>query len=785
MKRLKTAARVFAAWCLLAAACGLSACVTNTPDDSSASSGKEFVAKRLPNEDSYEKVFYVSESGNDGNTGDYDSPYKTIAKAKEEVAKVNGNMKKDIAVVLREGRYSQTSTLSFGIGDGGTNGHNVVYTAYPDEEVSVSGGVKLGKWSKVKGKDYYYTSVGANSIRHMYVNGNRATLARYPNGNDYTNIAEWDEDNECIRVKTADLNGATSFEAALYMEWAEPVVRVESVKKSGDTSELVLKKFDQTYMFQRGFHEFQIKDDMYAYYQNAMEFLDAPGEFYFNKEESRLYYYPREGEDMDNVEVIVPTVDSVFEFSGTMQKNRVKNIVLDGLTVEHTGFFEFGKYGFMEDQAGHFAVAQISGSYFGYDVPKGAIHLKNAQNIKIENCKIRHVGGTGINFYSAVSNCSAEGNVIYDVSSTAIISAPFINGIVTNQNLYTPTDDLITVNNVNIVNNYVAWAGVENKRSPSVANMLGYKINISHNEIAFGSYTGISNGWGWSLNEYSCKENTVSANNVHHVGMNGSDLGGIYNLNNQPGTVITDNYVHEINHTGMGFHDGSPSDGIYLDEGSNNLVVSGNQIAYANEDERLIYVNISTSAVGKNNTVENNKGLLAGDALDASIVSNSGVAEAYKKILPYASDGTSAVQWLMIGRQSNTEGGLTGYRMSMNETKTIRGLGRFYISGNTGVHKLFVYDENKNLIAQTKVRAGSGVTDKNGFEYGLFDSPVTLEKGKVYYIVGEETKNGDLYLSSGSKLVLDSAFKVLNAVKGKNLTDDETQSAYGVYAPLI
>lgn len=779
MRKISLTVKIWLTVALLFSFSGLCGCKENGTD-----SGKPFVAKKLPDEASYERVFYVSGSGKDSNPGTWDSPYKTIAKAKSEVAKVNKDMQKDIAVVLREGQYMQSDTIVFGVEDSGTNGHDVVYMAYPGEEVSVSGGVRLGTWTKAEGEDFYYTSVGANSIRNMYINGTRATLARYPNGNDYTNIAEWDEADRCIRVRTADLNGAESFEAGLYMEWAEPVVRVDDVNVAGDTAELILKDWDRKYLFERGFHEFQIKDDMFAYYQNAMEFLDAPGEFYFAKEENRLYYYPREGEDMAEAEAIVPTLDSVFKFSGTMQKNRVRNIVLSRITVEHTGFFEFGEYGFPEDQSGHFAVAQISGSYFGYDVPKGAIHLQNAENIRIEGCKIRHAGGTGINFYSAVSNCRAEGNVVYDISSTAILTGPYINGIVTNQNLYTPSDDLITVNTIDIVDNYVAWAGTEFKRSSAVANMLGYQINLSHNEIAYCNYTGISNGWGWSLNEYSCRDNTVSGNDIHHIGMNGSDLGGIYNLNNQPGTVITDNYVHEINPTGMGFHDESPSDGIYLDEGSNHLVVSGNQIAYANEGSRLIYINTYTEAVGDSNRLENNKGLLAGDELDRSVVAAAGISEKNRKILPYTARGNSALEWFMIGRQTNGEGGWMGYRMSVNETVSVRGLGRFFLNGNTGVHALRIYDENKTLVAETSVRAGSG-TDEKGFEYGLFDLPVTLEKGKIYYIVGEETKNGDLYLSGGSDLVLHPAFTVLNAVKGETLTNDETQKLYGGYIPLL
>ena len=739
--------------------------------------------KKIENEEDYEKVFYVAYDGDDTNTGAYDSPFATVEKAKEEVAKINGDMQKDIAVVLREGTYHQRKTLKFGTADSGTNGHDVIYMAYPDEEVSFSGGVKLGNWNPVQGKEYYYTSVSANVIRYLYINGRRATLSRQPNGAASTNTLQWDEENRTIHVKTDDLLGATNFEMVSYMEWAEPVVLVEDVRTSGESSALVMEAFSQKYMFEREFHPYQIHDDMYVYYQNAMEFLDAPGEFYYSKEEGRLYYYPCEGEDMSSLEAIVPTLDSVIKVDGTNRKDRATNIVFDGLTVEHTSFSDFNKYGFMEDQSGHYAVKQISGWFFGYDVPKGAIHIQNAENIDVRNCTVRHTGGTGINFYTAASNCSAEGNYVYDLSSTGILVSPFINGIVIDD-LYNPNDNRNTVNHISVKNNYVAWAGFEFRRASAIANMLGYNVEICNNEIAFSNYTGISNGWGWSLQENVCKNNTVSYNDVHHIGLNGSDLGGIYNLNNQPGSVITNNYTHEIQSTGMGNSKYSPADGIYLDEGTNNMLIAGNQIAYANENNRLIYINKNTTQIGENNTIENNKGLLCGDTLDESIIAATGVQEQYRGLLPYTMKN-DAIQWFMIGKQSNAEGGLMGYRVKMNEDTTVRGLGRFYWNGNTGAHKVMIYDSNKNLVAYTTVYAGKSPKDKNGFEYGIFETPVTLKQGEIYYIVGQEEQGGDLYIDKMSNLVLSSQFKVLGAVKGNKLSRQDQEVMFGAYVPLI
>ena len=53
-----------------------------------------------------------------------------------------------------------------------------------------------------------------------------------------------------------------------------------------------------------------------------------------------------------------------------------------------------------------------------------------------------------------------------------------------------------------------------------------------------------------------------------------SDGGGIYTLSRQPGTLISENYVHDITRTSV--QGGFNMSGIYLDEGSNFITVRDN-----------------------------------------------------------------------------------------------------------------------------------------------------------------------------------------------------------------
>ncbi len=751
--------------------------VTTTASDNNVTI-TEFVAKKIGNEDSYEKVYYVATQGSDENDGSFDKPFKTINKAKEVVSQNNKSMEKDICVVIRGGTYYNNSTIEFGINDSGTNDHNIIYTAYPGEKVNFYGGIQLTKWAKVDGKEYYYSELSASTIRYLYINGNRATLARYPNGNDYSNLVKFDVKNKYVVANPDDLKGANSFEVVLYQEWAEPVAKVKSTEIVEDGAKLNFGSFESIYLYERNFHPFQVKDDLMVYYQNAMEFLDKPGEFYYSKADQKLYYYPKDGENMGEVEAIIPTTNSVFKFSGTMKKNRVHNIILNGLNIEYTWFSDMSKYGYMEDQSGHYAISQISGTYFGYDVPKGAVHIQYANNIVIQNCVVAHTGGTGINFYTSCTNCKAIGNVVYDTSSTGIIAGPFINGIITDDNLYIPTDDLITVNYITISNNYVYLTGVEFSRSSAVSQMVGHHITITHNEIFYSSYSGISNGWGWSLNDYGCHDENVSYNNVHHIGYNGSDLGGIYNLNNQKGTIISYNYIHETQPKGTGV--GLPTaPGIYLDEGTNNILVKGNQIAYAYED---LY-KILCHDVGDEIVYEDNNGLLCGDTLDQSVIENAGLQESYKNLI-YSDIKNDAIDHYLLGHLTDKNIGLIGFKFSVNSDVTIKGIGRLYYVSNSMPHKAYIYDSNKNLIKEVTINP-SIMINHDGYNYSMFDSPITLESGKTYYIVGEEMGNGDLYFKDNTTVTLSNKFNFISNIEGANMEAVESDNCYALYIPLV
>ncbi|MGN6711785.1 hypothetical protein, partial [Anaerocolumna jejuensis] len=164
-------------------------------------------------------TFYVDNKGSDANDGSKKTPFQTIQKAKEAVRTLiaQGKLPKGGArVYLREGTYYVYDSLEFGPEDSGYEDGKITYTAYPGENVRLSGGKLIeqswfqplndeekariidqnaaGKvmvadlrahgiteYGVLNTRGYHYFNKGQYMASELIVNGENQTLARYPN----------------------------------------------------------------------------------------------------------------------------------------------------------------------------------------------------------------------------------------------------------------------------------------------------------------------------------------------------------------------------------------------------------------------------------------------------------------------------------------------------------------------------------------------------------------------------------------------------------------------------
>lgn len=116
------------------------------------------------------------------------------------------------------------------------------------------------------------------------------------------------------------------------------------------------------------------------------------------------------------------------------------------------------------------------------------------------------------------------------------------------------------------------------------------------------------------------------------------------------------------------------------------------------------------------------------------------------------------------GTPRNDFPGYIGMQITVGDNPiTVKSLGRLFIYGNTEKHVLKLIDGRTGA----DIRGGS-VTVSGGenmeFTWGDLPRPVVLQKNKVYYVVSEERRDGDLWYHKDMKISTSDAAKCDGAV---------------------
>jgi hypothetical protein len=524
-------------------------------------------------------TYYVSPTGSDSNDGSSPStPFQTIGKAQSVVRTIDGNMTGNIIVNLRGGTYNLTSTLNFTNADSGTNGFNVIYQAYPGETPILSGGQQITGWTAV-GNGQYKASIGSLNFRQLYVNGVRATRARWPKKGSNFQLISVNKTNQTLGINSSQISNWANFgqvEMVLESQWAESYLRLASYTVNGTTANVSLQNTEAATLFPRQFPILNAGSPFH--FENAYEFLTEPGEFYVNTATQTLYYWPRAGESMATADVEAPAVETLVNIQGTSVSSPLKNMQFNGITFEYTTYMYPSNNGFVNQQGGLYNI--ISNDQWVARPPAG-VYAAIADNLSFNSNTFLHMGSTALDLDHAVHNSSVLGNLISDISGNGIMVGKFISP--KDNSVYNPPtspagEDVLEVSTGNTINdNYITQIGQDYYGTAGIN--AGYVNNtiINHNDISDGPWGGISLGWGWTTSANAESNNQISYNNIHNVMNELCDSGGIYHLSNDPGAVINGNYIHDIIRSPYACT--SPVAGIYLDQGSANMTVSNNVLS--------------------------------------------------------------------------------------------------------------------------------------------------------------------------------------------------------------
>jgi parallel beta-helix repeat protein len=492
--------------------------------------------------------WFVSPGGNDAWSGRLptpnaersDGPVASLERARDVVRNARAAGEQGVCVVsVRGGIYEMKEALKLEAQDSGTPEAPVRWRAYPGETPVLSGAVALDGWEVWK-EGIYRAPLGVlaskrGGVRQLLVEGERQPLARYPNGDPANPIAGgwafaggtvWPmyadkpgEDKRTLEVLEKDLRSwakPAQVEIVVYprFNWWNSRARVKSVDSAARTVTLAE---DCSYAIRKG--------DRY-FFQNALEELDAPGEWVADLEEGMLYFWPPVGKRPESARVVVAP-------SLLIMRPGTHDVEWSGLTLEGTD--------------------------------GNAVLLERTERCVLDGNHLRNVGdwrGNGVTVVGGKGN-RIRYNTIEKVGSTGI----FLGGgdVAT----LTPGDNVAE-------HNRVEHFGVDFKQGVGIS-LSGVGNRALHNHIHHGPRFGVMHGGN---------RNEIAWNHIHDVCLETEDTGAIYSGGRDwitpRGSRICYNWIHDV--PGFSMHEGRAVTphfawGIYLDDNSGGVDVFGNIVA--------------------------------------------------------------------------------------------------------------------------------------------------------------------------------------------------------------
>jgi len=596
---------------------------------------------------------WISPKGSDFNDGTRQSPKATLTSALRQAREwrrtEDNRIQGGITIYMEGGTYAFHEPVFIRPEDSGTKESPTIIRSVGDEKVVLSGGICINGWKK-QGKVWVADVPAFNGrpldFRQLWVNGKKAVRARDVEDFEKMNrICSVDEKNEILYVPAVSIRRlidnkgnlkAKYAEMVLHQMWCVANLRIRSVEVQGDSAAIRFHQPESRIQFEHPWPRPMVTTDGHNsafYLTNARELQDVPGEWYHDIDARKVYYYLREGEKMQEAEVIVPAVETLVRVEGTLDRP-VCHIRFEKITFSYTTWMRPSEKGHVPLQAGMYLTdgyridPKMQRNYLNHPLdnqgwlgrPAAAVCVVAARQIDFERCRFEHLGSTGLDYEEAVQGGVVRGCLFRDIAGNGLLVGSFSPAAHETHLPYDPADRREVCTQQQINNCYFTEIGNEDWGCLAIAAGYVGDVNIEHNEISEVPYSGISLGWGWTQTVNCMRNNRVHANLIHHYAKHMYDVAGIYTLGSQPKSYVTENCVHSIYKPGY-VHDPNHWFYLYTDEGSSFITVRDNWT----EGEKYLQ-----NANGPGNVWENN-----GPKVDNDVRERAGLEAGYKDLLNY------------------------------------------------------------------------------------------------------------------------------------------------------
>ena len=448
-----------------------------------------------------------------------DGEVATIAEARDFIRswRTDRNLPRGLpeegfTVVVESGTYVLDEAIAFDARDSGDREVPIVYRAAEGADVRLLGGKVIPGWSAVDddalarldesargnivqadlealGITDYGSPKGGGL--ELFFGGEAMRLSRWPN-EGFTHIRDivvddghvihgrkgskvpqiyFDSDRAARWVEEPDL-WATGY---WFWDWSEQRMPVDSV----DLDESILTLGGPA-------HHYGYRKGQWFYIFNALSELDEPGEFYVDRDEGVLYFWPPG--PVESTEAYVSVIGNTITMENT----------------EHVRFQGF----------------RIEGTR------STAVRITGGKDNWIVGCTIQNVGANAI----SVNGGEGHGVVGCDITQTGSGGISLVGG---DRTMLTPAGHFAE-------NNHIHHYARLQRTYASGIQMSGVGLRATRNLIHNAPHMAI--GFGGN-------DHIIEGNEIHSVCYESNDAGAIYAGRNwtMRGHKIRDNYLHDIN----------------------------------------------------------------------------------------------------------------------------------------------------------------------------------------------------------------------------------------------
>lgn len=467
---------------------------------------------------------YISTSGNDSWSGKLphpnqtmtDGPFATLEKARDAIRALKETKKlpKDNVIVeIQGGIYELAQTFELEPRDGGADSlSRIIYSGQKGSEVRLSGGKYLTKWELVTNQvvlgkfrsgvrdKIYQTNLSAAGITNfgspaglgmeLFFNDKPMWISRYPNKGFVKITGLYNEDPVDVRGTKGDLKGKFNYDdrqislwteekdawvhGYWFWDWSEQRHKIANI----DTERKIIEVVPP-------YHHYGYRLGQWFYGFNLLSEIDEPGEYYIDREQGLLYFYPPS--DINQGQAYVSLIKNIINL------NSVSYLTIQGVTLE--------------------------------GCRETVVKMQDCNNDLVAGCMIRNSGDWGVTINGGTQN-GVAGCDIFDVGAGGI-------------NINAGDRKTLVAAECFADNNHIHHIARIKRISNACIHLFGVGNRATHNYLAHIPHNAIY---------FNGNDHLIEYNDISDACYESNDAGTVYAGRDwaMRGNIIRYNYFHDI-----------------------------------------------------------------------------------------------------------------------------------------------------------------------------------------------------------------------------------------------